>query len=450
MTARADVIILGGGLAGLSISYRLLRKGVSTIIIEAKEKPGGLLESKYVKGFTFDTGGSHIIFSKDHQVLEDMVNFIGRENLVRHRRNTFIYYKNRFVKYPFENGIYMLDPYERYEILRDTIYTYIKREKKELKEPSNLYEWFYYVFGRALSEKYLIPYNEKIWKRDLRDISLKWVGNRVPLPPLDDILKSAVGIPTEGYTHQLFFYYPVKGGIKFLADKLVERISKLGGKIVCNNMVERVKCSNSECRVKTRSGTYMGKLVISTIPLNTIYKLIDAPEDLIKQTSRLSYNSLIVVGLGIKGENRHRDKHWIYFPDKNVVFHRIAFLSNYSPTMAPKNYYSIIAEITVNPADKTDLGENLVGNIIDKLVELGFIKSWRDVVVRNSWLWKYGYVVYDHNYSQIVYELRNYLIENKIIPFGRFGEWEYLNMDHIWSKAIERAEEVVELLGRIK
>ena len=38
---------------------------------------------------------------------------------------------------------------------------------------------------------------------------------RIPRPPKEDILKSAKRKKTEGYKHQLFFYYP-KGGIQSL------------------------------------------------------------------------------------------------------------------------------------------------------------------------------------------------------------------------------------------
>ena len=44
-------------------------------------------------------------------------------------------------------------------------------------------------------------------------MGLEWVG-RIPKPPMEDVVKSALGIETEGYTHQLYFRYPLHGGFE--------------------------------------------------------------------------------------------------------------------------------------------------------------------------------------------------------------------------------------------
>ena len=85
--------------------------------------------------------------------------------------------------------------------------------KRRTEKPKNLEEWCHKNFGRSISEKYLIPYNKKIWKFQLDKIGTEWV-ERIPKPPTKDVIKSSLGISTEGYKHQLYFYYPKKGGIE--------------------------------------------------------------------------------------------------------------------------------------------------------------------------------------------------------------------------------------------
>ncbi|MEM4702211.1 MAG: NAD(P)-binding protein, partial [Archaeoglobaceae archaeon] len=63
------ICIVGGGLAGLSIGYLL---GKKCVVFEAN-RVGGLLRSEKVEGFTFDTGGSHILFSSDEKILKEML-----------------------------------------------------------------------------------------------------------------------------------------------------------------------------------------------------------------------------------------------------------------------------------------------------------------------------------------------------------------------------------------
>ncbi len=64
--------ILGGGLSGLTLARLLHENGREIIVLEAEPDYGGLCRSKTKKGFTFDIGGSHIIFSRDAEVLSFM------------------------------------------------------------------------------------------------------------------------------------------------------------------------------------------------------------------------------------------------------------------------------------------------------------------------------------------------------------------------------------------
>ena len=92
------------------------------------------------------------------------------------------------------------------------------------KDPTNLREWILWRFGEGIAKEFMYPYNEKIWKSDLTDMSFDWVSGRVPDAPPDDVLRSAVGIRTEGYAHQLVFGYPEEGGFQSLADATAEPI----------------------------------------------------------------------------------------------------------------------------------------------------------------------------------------------------------------------------------
>ncbi|MEM4747506.1 MAG: FAD-dependent oxidoreductase [Archaeoglobaceae archaeon] len=404
------ICIVGGGLAGLSIGYLL---GKKCVVFEAN-RVGGLLRSEKVEGFTFDTGGSHILFSSDEKILKEMLQFLG--DYVEHRRRAFIFYKGKLVKYPFENGIFSLSAQERFEILKD----FVENLLRDKKRPENLLEWFQYIFGNAITEKYLRPYNEKLWKRDLREISLEWVGGRIPNPPVDDILRSAVGIETEGYTHQLRFFYPLSGGIETLAKNLARNV---------NVEIRSVKKIEIGDRIYVNGQEF--EKVIYTAPLKELPKLMREAKEIKENIDELEYNSLAVVGIGVKG--RVPNVHWIYVPQEDVVFHRVAFLSNYSPNMAPEKCSTIIAEIS-NP-ERIDEEE-----VIDGLRKIGIEN---EVEVVKTWEWEYAYIVYNHGYRRNVDVIRSFLIKRNVIPFGRFGSWEYLNMDMIWKKA----REIYESLG---
>jgi protoporphyrinogen oxidase len=431
------ICIGGGGLAGLSLAYFL--RGLSNVVlVEANSRVGGLLRSEAVNNFIFDTGGAHIIFSRDRNVLNFIVETIG--GVVKHRRDARIFYNGRFIKYPFENGIYMLDPEERFEILLDFVNNLLRRERGELKKPENLEEWFYYVFGKAISRKYLIPYNLKIWKKSLKKISAEWVNDRVPNPPISDILKGAVGIPTEGYLHQLEFYYPEDGGIEVLAKSLLEKIS---GKVAvaAGMRVESIKIGRGEITVRTNSKSIKCDIFINTIPLPELIKAINnAPEHIIKLTKKLKYNSLIVVGAGLK--NSFKPYHWIYFPQRKVTFHRVAAISNL--TSKPGEHASIVFETSTPPNSKLwRLNNNeIIEKILGEAEKLELLKR-ENVEITKIWRWNYAYIIYNNEYSKVLSEILNYLSEISLHTTGRFGLWKYLNMDQVILESKKLASKIL-------
>ncbi len=411
------IAIAGGGLAGLALGHHLKGSNIDFKILERDYRVGGLLKSETHQGYTFDTGGSHIIFSRDSSTLKEMVNLVG--NVVMHRRRTVIHYRGNFIKYPFENGIFMLSPQERFEILLD----FVNNIGKEKKKPENLKDFFVQLFGEKIVEKYLGPYNEKIWKRRIDEIAMAWSEDRLPKPPVEDVLRAAVGIETEGYLHQLRFFYPLHGGIESIARSLGEELRE---NVKVGNEVKGIKPEDDGIVVNGEFYDYL----ISAIPLPSLLKILGG--DLEKLSKELDYNSVTVVGLGVRGNLP--DYHWAYIPDKDIIFHRIAFLSNYSPNMAPENRGNIIAEISHKPCEEPR-------EVIDKTIEgLEKIGIGVEVETAKKWVNHYAYVVTDKNYFKILPEIRKILKEMRILTLGRHGNWEYLNMDAVWKRAKEMSE----------
>lgn len=445
-----NVCIIGAGLAGLTAAYYLLKQGVRNIvIIESSSRAGGLLRSEKVDGYLFDIGGSHIIFSKNSKVLSEVIDILN-DDLIAHRRNSKIYYGGTFIKYPFENGLGQLSPDERYQCLKDMIDTYIRRIKGELREPENFLEWILYVFGKSIAEKYLIPYNEKLWKVDLREITLEWVGGRVPNPPIDDVIKAAVGIEVEGYLHQLFFYYPVRG-IESLAKSLISKIVSLGAEVRYSSPVLKIRSYEGNSRVhkivELPEDELLCSCIIYTAPLSNAGVFDDIiSSEVAKAASKLRSVPVSVVGLGLR--KPIPPVHWVYFPDRNIVFHRAAVLSNYSPFTAPSGRSALIAEISFRDIESMRSASDytLVRKVIEGLEEVSLIRDAADVDVANVWKWNYAYVLYDKQRQEVLPKIKAELTKVGVFPHGRFGSWEYLNMDAIFMKSREIAKNVIKYL----
>lgn len=417
--------ILGGGLTGLTLGYLLSQKGISFDILEKEIECGGLMKSLRERGFTFDYGGSHIIFSKDLEVLDLMTDLLGN-NKVKNRRNTKVLYKGRHIKYPFENGLSDLPKEDNFECLYSFIQNLIRKERGEVNSPRNLRDWFYHTFGEGIAEKYLLPYNEKIWKFPTERMSLEWV-ERIPNPPVEDILRSSLGIETEGYTHQLNFYYPRIGGIQALIGSLQDRIE---GNIVAGFEVKIVRREDNKWIVSNGQEKRSYDRIISTIPIHALVDAMESPQDEIRIAAEgLKYNSLISVMIGLDKPSIN-DLTWLYIPDEDVITHRVSFPSNYSPDVAPGGRSSVLVEITCNIRDRFWRMEDkaVAERVIDDLHKLKIIDR-DDVSFSAVRRLKYAYVISDLDYQENISKVKMYMQEVGIDLLGRFSEFKYLNMD---------------------
>lgn len=423
--------ILGGGLTGLTLGSLLQ----DSVVLEKEHSPGGLCRSLKEAGYTFDSGGSHIIFSKDTEKLRFMLSILG-ENIVKNRRNTKVYYKDRLVKYPFENGLSDLPLKENLECLLEFLKSKLKKASGELPDPQNLREWFVSKFGEAIAEKYLIPYNQKIWRTKPEEMGTEWVS-RVPDPPLEDVVKSSLGIDTEGYLHQLEFFYPLKGGIQCLTDSLAQKCTAIRPDFD----VHQVSRVNDGFQVSGDGRSHDFETLISTIPLPELTRVLDeTPAGIAETAGRLRFNSLVTVMFGVDHPEIN-DLSWVYFPRKeDGMFYRASFPSNYSPEVSPSGKSSVMAEITCSEGDKTWRmpDSELVDSVESSLRKNGILTKDSVQFSRVSRT-KYAYIVYDLDHQLRVSKIRKYLSGLGIELCGRFGQFEYLNMDTCMASAKELA-----------
>src|SRR2546426_6308635 len=63
-----DVIVVGGGIAGLSAGYELHRRGIRFAILERASRAGGVIFSEEVDGFTTDAGPDSLLTQKPEAI----------------------------------------------------------------------------------------------------------------------------------------------------------------------------------------------------------------------------------------------------------------------------------------------------------------------------------------------------------------------------------------------
>jgi len=424
--------ILGGGISGIALAAQL---GPDVDILEKSDRIGGLCGTIIENGFTFDAAGPHIMFSKNKDVLNLMISVLG-DNVHQNRRENRIYFKGSLVKYPFENDLAALPKEDNFEC----IYNYIVNPRAGESPVTNLAQWSYVTFGSGISEKYFIPYNEKIWNYDATKIGTEFV-ERIPKPPMEDVLRSSIGISTEGYLHQLYYSYPTEGGFEAIVKAFAEKVQ---GDIRTSWNVASVRRDGNRWLVKSDAGeerTY--DTLISTLPIHELVKIwADAPSELRQQVATLRYNSLINVLIGCDNDPGH-DYTALYVPDREILFHRLSFPKAFGEKCVPPGGSSIMAEITANAGDgiweMSD--EALIERVIGEIERIGFVD--RDhIVYRRVARFTYGYPVYDLEYRKNVTTMREIVKATGLHLLGRFAQFDYINSDVCVERALALASEL--------
>lgn len=427
-------VIIGAGLAGLSAGYFFAELGKNDFIIFEKDKrPGGLCASDIIDGFIFDRA-AHILFTEDKFIELLLLNKFLQDKLLEHQRSAWVYSNGVYTEYPFQFNTYGLPP----KVILDCVLGFIEaRLNDDGKEPSNFFEWICQTFGKGIAEHFMIPYNTKVWGFPLDGMSHEWIAERVPVPKLEDIIKGAILPPEKKIGSNATFWYPKTGGIETLISVLIEGIPE--DNIKLNREVVKIDLKKKYVELDDGNREYYENLIF-TAPLPSIVELAECPRRVKEAAKNLYHNAVYAVSFGLNREGVGGDYHWIYFPEKDFLFHRISFPHNFSPANAPEGKSSITCEISTSPF-KIINHEKIVNHCIEKLKELGFIKDEKEIEVTHVATLDPAYVI--PTFEEAAKFIRTFLRKNSIYPCGRFGEWKYMNMDHVILSSFRLTGEIM-------
>ena len=438
------IAILGAGVTGLSLARFLVEGGIpkeSLHLFEADRVVGGLCQSKVIDGFTYDVAGGHILYSKDVAAMDWMKACAGGEEaFVRRDRNTRIRWEDRWVHYPFENGLGDLSKQANFECISGYVNAWHERRMNGSAAPADFKNWVRWRFGDGIAQHFMDPYNEKIWKRDLSEITSDWVAGRVPDAPVEDVLRSSVGIRTDGYTHQAVFFYPKSGGFQAITDGIG---SVLTDQVRLSTPVQEIARAGETWSVNDEEFD----VVINTLPLNELPPLFkEIPDEIARAMRELSYNSLASILIALD-RTEHPELSWIYLPhEEQGPANRVTYMSNYSPGNAPPGKTSYMAEITW-PRDQAFPGAELERDVIDGLVKAGILDRGEVLFTDRSQV-KYAYIVYDREFEPRRTAALDWLAGQGMSTVGRFGHYDYDNSDQCVIKARGLASELLPQLAR--
>lgn len=419
----APVLIAGAGLAGLSAAYHLGARPHR--LVEAEREVGGLCRSLRSRGFTFDHTG-HLLHMRRPEIRALVFELLGESAFLRIDRRAGIYSHGVLTEYPFQVNTHGLPK----PVVRECVMGFaetLQRKDTALGDDPSFHEWALATFGPGIVRHFLAPYNEKLYRTDLREMTADWVSWSIPKPTWTEVVRGAQGLATRAFGYNPSFLYPRDGGIDHLPKAFLERLR-------APSLATRLTAIEASTRRATLDSDEVVRFsrMISTLPLPALLDaIIDAPADLKERVSRLRSVSVLNLNLGFDAPSLVPHQ-WIYFPEPRFPFYRVGVYSNLCPAMVPAGCASFYVEVSHLPGTRLDVGA-LAEASRALLAEAGLISRGASLVVCEPVEIACGYVIHDRHRRATLRAVHEYLASVGIVSVGRYGAWEYSAMeDALW------------------
>lgn len=435
-----QTIILGAGVTGLALGNYLAEKKKSLLILEKNDFVGGMCSSFDRNDFTIDYG-PHKLYSQIPGVMEEFLEINGQDNLIVKKVNS-LYFLGKKFQFPIK-------PLEMAKnISPKTIYAGITVPLSFIKsqivyslagsKDLSFEDYLVKGFGRKAYKILFEGYAKKVWAEPQalsRDIAV----TRIPVPDIKGLIKNAFGKKEPAKVSAAEFYYP-KYGMKQFVDKMAEKVRQKNGVILLGQEIISITKEKEQFLVKTKEEDFICQNLISTISIESLvgsYKF-STPE-IRKTAGQLRYNDLSLIYLFFDRPQVIKEN-WIFFPEMEFSFNRLSEQRSFSSFMVPEGKTVLCAEIT-NPAINKSLNETeMVALVIKDLIKAKIIKEEKDVADKEVIRLKNIYPIYDLTYKENLNRVLDFVDSQGIIALGRYGLFNYNNIDHCFDMAKKCAE----------
>jgi len=424
------ILIIGGGLAGMSTAYHL--GDLPHLVLEASETPGGLCRSRRSDGFVFDYTG-HLLHLRDKRIeslIDDLLpgafEVIDRKAAIRTRGVE--------LAFPFQANLHGLPP----EVVADCLVDFIESANCSVPDDPTVSfeEWSLATFGRGISDAFMFPYNQKLFRRSPAEMTADWVSWAVPRPSLTQVVQGALGIENQGMGYNPTFRYPREGGIGVLPAALAQRMTHLR----TGARVTEVDVERREVLLEDGERLAYDELVVTT-PLPRFLRMVRGEDGAASMADRLDWSVVACLSLGVERERIAGGMHWLYFPDADSPYYRVGFPSNFSDSVAPRGASSMYIEFGLRRDEELD-APRLEREALAALRRAGILRESDRVVARDWVRIDPGYVVFDRARRDVMARALPGFARRGVHLIGRYGAWTYSYMERALLDGMELAAEI--------
>ena len=448
MNEQKNVVVLGGGVAGLAMGYFLSRDGKYKVtVLEQAPITGGLCASFRHDGFVLDHG-AHKLYSAIPGILDEIRGLMG-ERLIKLPKKNRIYLQGHLLDYPLRLGnLVKALGFGMFIKLGFGYAATLVRGLFNRKPPASYEEYMIKYFGVPTYKLVFEPLADKVWGNPA-GLHPEMARTRVPASNGLEVILKLLGIKKEtADTNADFFYYPRKGFGDW-PQMLREKIEAKGGQVLVNAKISKMEKSQGKVTGVTTglNGTTQNipcDYLVSSIPLSILSRYLFSEEKNFKhEVDSLQFRHLILVYLFVKRPMVLKDQ-WIFFPERQFVFSRIFEQKQMNPELGPEDQTAICCDFTCTEDSwqwKAD-DATLVKKCTEGVEAAGFIKpnEVTGFLIKRT---RNFYPRYDTAYVEKMKSVNNQLkaIDNLLLT-GRLGLYNYNNSDHCFDMAKFISEEL--------
>ncbi|KRE83800.1 LPS biosynthesis protein [Paenibacillus sp. Soil766] len=414
---KVKYLIIGAGVSGLGFANFI--RDDNFLVLEKESEPGGYCRTIYKDGFIWDFAGHFFHFANPE--LKEFFNLkINKEDVIYKKKITKIYYKGEYIDYPFQKNIHQLSKEEFIDCLYDLS---IKEEKDRYL---SFQDMLYGKFGKSITEKFLKPYNEKLYACDLNDLDADAMGRFFPYANLKDVIQNMKLEEDNSYNQE--FLYPKKGAITFI-NALLEGLDP--EKILLNQEITQIDIDKKVAKTKDLEIQY--EYLVNSSPFDRLIEMIDKNE-YSRNKTKYTYNKVLVLNLGFNKKSAIKNMHWVYVPDKETNFYRIGFYDN----ILDSDRLSMYIEIGYRSNEEVNIDYQL-NLTLKNLKRMGIIDN-HELVAYSSIVMIPAYIHISEEGQRVKENKKKELTQKNIYTIGRYGDWKYCSIEDSITDAINLAK----------